>query len=76
MISKDYLMSFSRFLHEASEKEITARIAILEETISQMKLSRNEPHRALVADMQFLLRRLREEVSARREISALERARA
>jgi|GEM_PF-6962764 hypothetical protein len=76
MVSKDYLKSFSRFLDEASGRELVARINLVEEQIGRLRMSRSEPHRALVADMQFLLRRMREEQAAREEVTASEKARA
>ena len=75
MMTKGYLASFAGFLDTSTGKELAARVAVIEERISTMRQSRAEQHKTLVADMQFLLRRMREEQFTRAEITALERVR-
>jgi len=70
MVTKEYLREFARFLDEASDAEIERRIKICEDSIHRLSVAK-VPQKALVGDLKFLLRRVREEQAARAEVKAL-----
>jgi len=70
MVTREYLKEFSRFLEEASDNELERRIKVIEESITRLEMARVS-QKPLVADLRFLLRRVREEQAARNEVNAL-----
>lgn len=70
MVTREYLREFARFLEEASDAELEKRIKVIEESITRLEVARVS-QKPLVADLRFLLRRVREEQAARNEVKAL-----
>lgn len=70
MVTREYLREFARFLEEASDIELERRIKVIEESVTRLEMARVS-QKPLVADLRFLLRRVREEQAARNEVKAL-----
>lgn len=75
MVTREYLKEFAGFLETASDAEIEKRIKVIEESIYRLEVAKI-PQKPLVADLRFLLRRVREEQAARNEVKALAELRA